>query len=248
MSARSTATRRSTNDLPKRVVRVPDADPQICVPPRGAVRLGMRLANAIGRAGSRDAALQASVELLAKEMGVPVAALSRNDGMLAFVAEHGMATHARRRLQGATRPDLRPPGATLHEVVSLFASAVGADPDVVDLGAGVLLLGERCPEIVASRAELTAAISVLPAAVDRAISAEGAAAPSESNALRTLTPREREVLELLADGYGTRQIADKLVISDKTVKTHVQNILAKLGVASRLEAVASLRRAGAPLG
>jgi DNA-binding NarL/FixJ family response regulator len=59
-----------------------------------------------------------------------------------------------------------------------------------------------------------------------------------------LTPRESEILALLAGGASTRQIAGRLVISEKTVKTHVQNILRKLGAASRLEAAAIAVRAG----
>jgi DNA-binding NarL/FixJ family response regulator len=62
--------------------------------------------------------------------------------------------------------------------------------------------------------------------------------------LNDLTPREREILALLAGGATTSQIADRLVISNKTVKTHVQNILRKLGVSSRLEAAALAVRAG----
>ena len=62
--------------------------------------------------------------------------------------------------------------------------------------------------------------------------------------MRELTPRESEILALLAGGSGTRQIARRLVISEKTVKTHVQNILRKLGAASRLEAAAIAIRAG----
>jgi len=62
--------------------------------------------------------------------------------------------------------------------------------------------------------------------------------------LRDLTPRESEILALLAGGSGTRQIAKRLVISEKTVKTHVQNILRKLDAASRLEAAAMAIRAG----
>ncbi len=58
-----------------------------------------------------------------------------------------------------------------------------------------------------------------------------------SAALATLTPREREILGLLADGLDTREIAAALVVSLATVRNHVQNILAKLGVHSRLEAV-----------
>jgi DNA-binding NarL/FixJ family response regulator len=53
-----------------------------------------------------------------------------------------------------------------------------------------------------------------------------------------LTPREREVLVLLARGQSQEQIAAQLVISAKTVATHIQRILAKLGVHSRAQAVA----------
>jgi len=52
-----------------------------------------------------------------------------------------------------------------------------------------------------------------------------------------LTPREVEVLRLLADGLGNKEIAFRLGISDHTVKFHISSILAKLGAASRTEAV-----------
>jgi DNA-binding NarL/FixJ family response regulator len=53
-----------------------------------------------------------------------------------------------------------------------------------------------------------------------------------------LSPREIEVLALLAEGLGTAGIAERLFISRKTVSTHVQRILAKLGAHSRTEAIA----------
>jgi len=59
-----------------------------------------------------------------------------------------------------------------------------------------------------------------------------------------LTPREKEVLALVADGRTNRQIADALFISDKTASVHVSNILAKLGVANRAEATATVHRLG----
>jgi DNA-binding CsgD family transcriptional regulator len=59
-----------------------------------------------------------------------------------------------------------------------------------------------------------------------------------------LTPRELEVLGLLVEGRSNRQIAEQLFISDKTASVHVTNLLAKLGVHSRLEAAAMARRLG----
>jgi DNA-binding CsgD family transcriptional regulator len=59
-----------------------------------------------------------------------------------------------------------------------------------------------------------------------------------------LTPREREVLRLVAAGRSNRQIADNLFISAKTASVHVSNILAKLGVHTRVEAAATAHRLG----
>jgi DNA-binding NarL/FixJ family response regulator len=50
-----------------------------------------------------------------------------------------------------------------------------------------------------------------------------------------LTPREREVVKLIAESYSTREIADTLVISEKTVDRHRANILEKLGMHDRVE-------------
>ena len=59
-----------------------------------------------------------------------------------------------------------------------------------------------------------------------------------------LTPREVQVLELLAEGLANKAIAERLVISDQTVKFHVAAILGKLGVANRTEAVRVATRRG----
>lgn len=59
-----------------------------------------------------------------------------------------------------------------------------------------------------------------------------------------LTPRELEVLQLLADGQSTAAIVHDLVLSVHTVRNHVRNVLSKLNAQSRLEAVAIARREG----
>jgi DNA-binding NarL/FixJ family response regulator len=71
-----------------------------------------------------------------------------------------------------------------------------------------------------------------------------APAPSQRYATEVLTPRENEVLRLLAQGNSSAEIAQQLVISPRTVGTHVQHILAKLGVENRTQAAAHAFRAG----
>jgi RNA polymerase sigma factor (sigma-70 family) len=57
----------------------------------------------------------------------------------------------------------------------------------------------------------------------------------EADALQALTPREREVFRLVAQGHTNAEIAEHLVLSDKTVKTHVRNIINKLNLAGKAE-------------
>jgi len=96
-------------------------------------------------------------------------------------------------------------------------------------------------EILAAVEAAAAGLIVLEAAMvesllDGALSTERAAQPPENQG-EALTPREVEVLGLLAEGSGNKQIAHRLGISEHTVKFHVASILAKLGAASRTEAV-----------
>jgi DNA-binding NarL/FixJ family response regulator len=62
--------------------------------------------------------------------------------------------------------------------------------------------------------------------------------------LVTLTPREREVLSMLVDGRDATRIAAALVISPETARTHIQRVLRKLGVHSRLEAITLVASTG----
>jgi DNA-binding NarL/FixJ family response regulator len=70
------------------------------------------------------------------------------------------------------------------------------------------------------------------------------ARPSPNADIALLTPREREVLGLLARGLSNRELAETLVVSEKTVKTHVSSILMKLGVHDRTQAALLAVREG----
>jgi DNA-binding CsgD family transcriptional regulator len=65
-----------------------------------------------------------------------------------------------------------------------------------------------------------------------------------SDRVLPLSPRGRETLTLLADGYSTAQMAQRMGISKETVRNHVKGVLRSLGARSRVEAIAKARRVG----
>lgn len=71
----------------------------------------------------------------------------------------------------------------------------------------------------------------------KVIVADGAGSLDGGVNLAYLTPREAEVLRLMAKGLGNRQIAERLFIGEGTVKTHAEHVIWKLGVQSRVQAV-----------
>jgi len=91
-------------------------------------------------------------------------------------------------------------------------------------------------------AALEAAIAGLfivhPAELSSMLPAASPASSRVAELAEPLTPREREVLQMLASGLANKEIAAKLSISDHTAKFHVASILGKLGASSRTEAVA----------
>ena len=74
---------------------------------------------------------------------------------------------------------------------------------------------------------------------DYFIRVDGSAAITES-----LSPREQEILQLLAEGYSSKEIAEKLVVSNSTVHTHRSNLMNKLGLSSRRELIQYARKRG----
>jgi DNA-binding NarL/FixJ family response regulator len=133
----------------------------------------------------------------------------------------------------AERPDLRVLALTTFDLDEYVFEALRA-------GASGFLLKDAPAE------ELTNAIHVLargdallaPAVTRRIVEAFVAQPePAEMPDLDDLSPREVEVLKLLAAGATNAQIADELVVSEATVKTHVSNLLAKLRLRDRIHAV-----------
>jgi DNA-binding NarL/FixJ family response regulator len=103
----------------------------------------------------------------------------------------------------------------------------------------------------AGGAEIKAAVEaaaqglvVLPLAFSRQLLSQSRLSSTDEDPVEALTPREIEVLTLLGQGLPNKLIARQLVISEHTVKFHISSIFAKLGAASRTDAVSRGARAG----
>lgn len=112
-----------------------------------------------------------------------------------------------------------------------------------------LPLNASAAEIVAAVIAAASDLTVLTQAQARSLFRNGAAIrPERPDLIEALTPRELQVLRMLADGLGNKEIAANLGISDHTAKFHVTQILGKLGAVSRAEAVAiGIRRGLVPI-
>jgi DNA-binding NarL/FixJ family response regulator len=106
---------------------------------------------------------------------------------------------------------------------------------------GFLLKRTRPEELIAAIHTIAAGDSLLsPSVTSRVIermAGQPAADGPRDPRLAELTPRETEVLELVARGLSNGEIAAELVIEESTVKTHIKRVLAKLGVSGRVQAV-----------
>jgi NarL family two-component system response regulator LiaR len=104
-----------------------------------------------------------------------------------------------------------------------------------------LLKNVSADDLAAAIREAHAGRSTLaPEAIQALIQAQSVPRPAETSLADTfeLTPREREVLALMVEGLNNPAIAERLVVSRSTAKAHVSNILSKLGVSNRAEAIA----------
>jgi len=137
------------------------------------------------------------------------------------------------------------------EVRVIVLTTFGVDEYVVDAlraGASAFLLKEAPPErILATLHEVSAGRAVIDPAVTQTVIDRLGLRPSRPDLtarLDHLTSREREVLQLIAHGHSNGEIAQSLVISEGTTKTHVAHIFAKLNVRDRAQAIVLAHDAG----
>jgi len=116
--------------------------------------------------------------------------------------------------------------------------------DALEIGvAGYIRKVQRIEGVVSALTQVAAGETVIDAQLlSRARSGHGAA--PQRTAIDDLTPQEERVLQSLVEGCSTRDIGQRLNVTHSTVRTHVQSIFVKMGVHSRLQAVALLTREG----
>jgi two-component system nitrate/nitrite response regulator NarL len=183
-----------------------------------------------------DAAFREFVRSLLGRVGRPI--VEAGDGDVAL------------ELALAERPslvllDVDVPGLSGYEICRELRDAYGEDLPIIfvsgrrteplDLVAGLLIGADDYVSKPFRSAELLARVRRHLSRAPRSLNGSNGA---------SLTPREQEILDLLASGLDQRAIAERLVISPKTVATHIQRILGKLGVRSRAQAVAYAHRHG----
>jgi len=181
-------------------------------------------------------------------------------GSIEVVAEAGDGEAAIRAAE-AHRPDvvlmdIRMPGTDGIEATRrlprdrvLILTTFGLDDYIVDAlragASGFLTKDAPAADVVAAVRAIAAGDAVLsPAVTRRLLDRVGARLPATArggrdaaDGLAELTDREREVLHLIASGLSNGEIAAALVVAEPTVKTHVSNVLGKLGLRDRVQAV-----------
>jgi DNA-binding NarL/FixJ family response regulator len=132
------------------------------------------------------------------------------------------------------------------EIAREYAVVVLSEQPRTDLLSKALRAGVRAvlprdvtPEQVRAALEAAAAglVVVHPSEVNAGLQAPAAVSSPARELPEPLTPREREVLQMISAGLGNKEIAGRLSISEHTVKFHVASILGKLGASTRTEAV-----------
>ena len=130
-------------------------------------------------------------------------------------------------------------------VVAVVGDPAHVAPALAAGARGVVLRDQVGPGIHAALAAVRSGLTVMDTALATTLVPNQPARPSDGTKGRgELTERERQVVQLLAEGLSNKLIADRLGISDHTAKFHVNGVMMKLGASTRTEAVVEAMRRG----
>ena len=137
------------------------------------------------------------------------------------------------------------------EVAVLMLTAYADDEalfsSIMAGAAGFVLKQVRGTDLVGAIRDVAAGRSLLdPAVTARVLARLRGETGGPGEGVQELTPQERKILDLVAEGLTNRQIAEKVFLAEKTVKNYVSNILMKLGLSRRAEAAAFMARRRTP--
>jgi DNA-binding NarL/FixJ family response regulator len=184
---------------------------------------------------SSDDALEVVAEASDGRAAVAAARRHTPDVVLMDVRMPDLDGIAATREVVAVSPELKVAILTTFEQDDYIFGALNAG------ASGFLLKRTKPEELIAAIHTLAAGDSLLSPSVTRRViermTEQPTPDPSAKELLETLTPREREVLELIAGGLSNGEIAATFVIEESTVKTHVKRILMKLRLRDRVQAV-----------
>lgn len=155
---------------------------------------------------------------------------------IAMAEMDGMA--ATRQIKAAW-PQINILGLTMHRTDEYFFEMLKAG------ASGYVLKGADTRELInAVRIVYQGEVFLYPTMAQRLVQDYLRRVKGEADPGPALSPREKEILQLLAEGYSSKEIAEKLVISASTVHTHRSNLMSKLGLSTRHELILFAREHG----